>query len=612
VLHVQRSRLLWRDRLYECISCCNYSYRAATVPLTLSFAADFADMFEVRGKARPARGTAEPPEVGTAHVTFRYHGLDNVTRVTVISFSDVPQKLTARKAEFVFTLAPDASRAFYIEVSAAHAQPCKPRFRDAGAKARRAMRVRSRRGARLVSSGRLFNEWIEKSRADLALLTTDLPTGPYPYAGIPWFSTAFGRDAIITALQTLWIDATLARGVLTFLSETQARETSSFQDAAPGKIKHETRKGEMTALKEVPFARYYGGVDTTPLFVMLAGAYADRTGDLAFIRDLWPSLLAAMHWITGVADSTEEGFLVYARGAKSGLVNQAWKDSDDSIFHVDGRIPRGPIAVVEVQGYAYAAYRAIAGLAERLNDPVAESYRDRAAKIRANVERLFWMEDQSTYGIAIDGDHALCRISASNPGHLLYVGLPAAERAAQVARCLTSPAFDNGWGVRTLAPGQTHFNPMSYHNGSVWPHDTSICAAGLARYGERDAVVRLLNQMFETAVSFGMRLPELFCGFSRAPGEPPIAYPVACLPQAWAAGSIFMLLQGCLGLHVDGWRGEIHIDRPSLPIGIDRLEVHRIEVHGNCTNLVFQRLGDRVVAYADGPGRMSVPVVTRA
>jgi glycogen debranching enzyme len=319
-----------------------------------------------------------------------------------------------------------------------------------------------------------------------------------------------------------------------------------------------------------------------------------------------------VNWIVQVADSTPDGFLVYARGAKSGLVNQAWKDSDDSIFHADGRIPRGPIAVIEVQGYAYAAYKAMAGLAERLNDPIAEDYRAHAAKIRANVERRFWMEDKGYYGIAIDGDQALCRILASNPGHLLYMGLPGPERARKVTQHLLSGAFDNGWGIRTLSPGQAHFNPMSYHNGSIWPHDTALCAAGLARYGERDGVVRLLNQMFETAVAFGMRLPELFCGFRRAPGDPPIAYPVACLPQAWASGSIFMLLQACLGLRIDGWRGEIHIDKPSLPIGIDRLEVHRIEVHGNCTNLVFQRLGDRVVAFADGPGRVNVPVVTRA
>jgi glycogen debranching enzyme len=612
VLHVERARFLWKDRLFERISCVNYGFHQITVPLTFHFGSDFVDMFEVRGKSRPLRGKMLGAEVASDTVTFRYTGLDHVVRTTAISFSVRPDALSERRADFTVKLAPDARKEIYIEIGAVPGRPSRAAFRSSAACARVAMRRRVRRGARPLSSGRLFNEWIEKSRSDLALLTTDLATGPYPYAGIPWFSTAFGRDAIISSLQLLWVDPALAKGVLRFLADTQAKETSPYQDAEPGKIMHETRTGEMTALKEVPFARYYGGVDTTPLFVVLAGAYAKRTGDLALIETLWPALEAAMSWIAQASEDTADGFLVYARGMKSGLTNQSWKDSDDSIFHANGRIPHGPIAALEVQGYVFAAMLSMATLHERFgNDEAATRFRQSADRIRANVEARFWMEDQNFYGIAIDGADALCRVRASNPGHLLFVGLPTPERARLVTQSLLSSAFDSGWGIRTLAPNQTHFNPMSYHNGSVWPHDTALCAAGIARYGERAGVVRLLNQMFETAVAFGMRLPELFCGFSRAAGEPPIAYPVACLPQAWAAGSFFMMLQACLGLCIDGWRGEIHIDHPHLPIGIDRLEIHQLAVKNRRANLVFQRVGSRVVAFAEGPPG-GIPVIVHA
>jgi glycogen debranching enzyme len=611
VIHLERARFLWRDRLYERISCVNYGSGNVSIPLTLRFAADFRDMFEVRGTQRQARGHLFPAEAAERRIVFRYEGLDEILRSTAISFSVAPDRLTPEGADFSLTVPAAGHTEIHIEVGPdTSSHPSRARFRAAAARARRAMRVRRRRGAGLHSSGRLFNEWTEKSRADLALLTSELPTGPYPYAGIPWFSTPFGRDAIVTALQTLWVDESLARGVLTFLARNQARETSSFQDSAPGKIMHETRKGEMTALRELPFGQYYGGVDTTPLFVVLAGAYADRTGDLAFIEELWPSLKAAIAWIESVADADENGFLVYARNEKTGLVNQGWKDSNDSIFHADGRIPRGPIALVEVQGYVFAALRAMAALADRRGDAVsAARWRIRSETLRAALEDKFWMEDLGFYGIALDGDGALCRVRASNPGHLLFIGLPSADRAAHVSSQFLAPTFNTGWGIRTLAPGQARFNPMSYHDGSVWPHDTALCAAGLARYGEREGVVRLLNEMFETAVHFGMRLPELFCGFPRAPGEAPIAYPVACLPQAWAAGSVFMMLQACLGLRIDGWRREIHIDRPCLPVGIDHFRIQNLSVGGDRLTLAFHRINDRVVAFPEEQPEKPIPVL---
>ena len=596
VLHIARKRFLWDDRLFERITLVNYSRDEVIVPLTIEFDADFRDMFEVRGLRRARRGQMHPAELNGRSVTRRYTGLDGVPRASVISFSDPPFRLSEHRAEFMYPLGPESRLELYLEIGlCAGPTPTRERFRGHAARARFSMRARRRHGARLRTSGRLFSEWIEKSKADIALLTTEMETGPYPYAGIPWFSTTFGRDAILTAWQVLWVDPSLARGVLAFLAANQATEVSAFRDSAPGKILHETRRGEMAAMREIPFGRYYGGVDTTPLFVALAGAYAERTGDMALIEMLWPHLKAAIGWIETYGDTDGDGLIDYARGARSGLANQGWKDSQDSVFHADGRFATGPIALVEVQGYAFAAYRAMALLARRRGDEdQAGTWAARSEQIRQSVEQKFWMEDQGFYAIAVDGAGELCRVRASNPGHLLFARLAAPQRARRVAKGLLSRDFASGWGVRTLALGEARFNPMSYHNGSVWPHDTALCALGLSHYGERDGVVALTAALFETAASFEMRLPELFCGFPRQAGEPPVAYPVACLPQAWAAGSVYMMLQACLGITVDALQGVVTIVDPRLPIGIDRLWVAGLRLGDEVIDLAFERHGDHI------------------
>jgi glycogen debranching enzyme len=614
VIHVERKRLLWEARLYERLTLTNFAALATIVPLTLSFEADFRDMFEVRGTMRQFRGHALATEVTVDMVVLRYQGLDGKIRACGIAFSEQPAHLTPNRCDFVIGLAAHGRKEVYIEIgSNAPVQPSRTRFRAAAARARTCVRATLRRGATLRSSGLLFNEWMDKSRADLALLTTELPTGPYPYAGIPWFSTPFGRDAIVTALQMLWLDPSLARGVLTFLAGNQAQETSLFHDAAPGKIMHETRKGEMATLRELPFGQYYGGVDTTPLFVMLAGAYAKRTGDMVFIDKLWPVLCAAMGWIETVGDSNRDGFVDYARGAESGLANQGWKDSHDSVFHADGRDAAGPIALVEVQGYVFAAMQAMADLSDWRGQPdEGTAWRARSEKLRIAVEARFWVEELGYYALALDGEGKPCGVRGSNAGHLLFTGLPTPARGERVAACLLASPFNSGWGIRTLASGEMRYNPMAYHNGSVWPHDTALCAAGLARYGARDGVVRLISGMFEASARFDMRLPELFCGFGRATGEAPVAYPVACLPQAWSSGAIFMMLQACFGLTLDAWRGEIHIDRPRLPIGIDQLTIRHLTLRDATIDLTFQRIGDRVVAFPEGRDPSPVPVLLHA
>jgi glycogen debranching enzyme len=613
VIYIERSRLLWEDRMYERITLSNYSEREALVPVTLRYGADFRDMFEVRGTTRSRRGRAYDAEVTEDSVHMRYDGLDQLVRRSTIAFSRRPDEIMTDRADFTIRLSKRGSESLFIEVGADRpAAPSRERFRAAAARARFGMRGKRRHGASVFSSGRVFNDWLSRARADIALLTTDLPTGPYPYAGIPWFSTAFGRDGVISALQMLWLNPGLARGVLSFLAQHQATETSPFSDSQPGKIMHETRKGEMAVLRELPFGRYYGGVDTTPLYIYLACAYVARTGDMEFIDALWPSLCAAASWMEEASQQNGSGFVAYQRAAESGLSNQGWKDSFDSVFHADGTIPKGPIALVEVQGYVYAAYRGLAELAVRREDVGrAVHWTECAEKMRQAVETYFWMPDREFYALAIDGDGRPCEVRTSNAGHLLYVGLPSPERAHRVCDQLLSASFHSGWGVRTLADDEILFNPMSYHNGSIWPHDTAICAAGLARYGVRDSLVRLMSGTFEAAVHFNMRLPELFCGFTRAPSEAPIAYPVACLPQAWSSGSVFMMMQACLGLEIDGMRGEIQVTRPRLPIGIDHLTIRRLGVGSAKVDLSFQRVGDRVVAYLETRHEGLAPLVVR-
>jgi glycogen debranching enzyme len=613
LIHISRNRFLCQERMYERLTCVNYGEQRVTLPLRFSLSADFWDMFEVRGSKRPARGRLMEPEPGEIGYVFRYVGLDDVERASFIRFSRPPIFKGAGELEFLLSLDTDETQDFYIEVGSDTGEPpSRERYRQQAAVARRRMRTKQRRGARILSSGPLFDQWMRQSRSDLALLTSDLETGPYPYAGIPWFSTPFGRDAVITALQTLWLDPGLAKGVLRFLADHQAKEDAPFLDAAPGKIMHETRKGEMSSLRELPFGLYYGGVDTTPLFVMLAHAYYRRTGDAAFLAALWPSLEAAIGWVERVCDANPLGLLDYARAAEGGLSNQGWKDSGDSVFHADGRLAPGPIALVEVQGYAFAALQGMAALAMVLGQSDrAAGWQLRAQRLRGAVETHYWDDELGFYGLAIDGENQLCRVRTSNPGHLLYTGLAEPARATRVAEQLLSSAFFSGWGVRTVARGEARYNPISYHNGSTWPHDSALCGSGIARAGVRGGVTRLLRGAFEAAVHFDMRLPELFCGFSRRQGAPPVAYPVACLPQAWAAGSGLMLLQACLGIEVDGVQNMVEINRPELPTGIEDVRINDLLIGDRRFDLVFRKAGERISAFAEGEGASGLAVCIR-
>ncbi|WP_207486080.1 amylo-alpha-1,6-glucosidase [Arenibaculum pallidiluteum] len=596
-IHLLRTKFLWDGACYERLSVRNFAAHPVAIRLAIRFGADFADLFEVRGSRRARRGTLHAPEVGADLVRLAYTGLDGLLRVTELRFEPVPDTLTADTATFELRLPPRGSREIHLAVA----------FREGGltgsirrtfltsmTHARRALRDSSSRAASVATTHEVFNEVVRRSVSDLYMLLTDKPEGPYPYAGIPWFSTAFGRDGIITALETLWMDPEIARGVLGYLAANQATAEDPEADAEPGKILHETRGGEMAALGEVPFRRYYGSIDSTPLFVTLAGAYLERTGDLATARTLWPHVQAALDWMDRYGDRDGDGFLEYARQTESGLANQGWKDSHDSVFHADGSLARGPIALCEVQAYAYAARRAAAAIARRLGDHAEAVAQDsRADTLRTRFEEQFWDEDLGTYVLALDGDKQPCRVRASNAGHALLAGIAAPARARRVAAQLMGRDFLSGWGIRTVASGEARYNPMSYHNGSVWPHDNALIALGFARYGLRAETARLLEALLGAATYMDLRrLPELFCGFRRRSGGSPTPYPVACAPQAWAAAAPVAVLQACLGLGFDPEAGAVTFDRPTLPPSLDIVTLRRISIAGASVDVQLHRHGD--------------------
>ncbi|HJZ31527.1 MAG TPA: glycogen debranching N-terminal domain-containing protein [Hyphomicrobiaceae bacterium] len=597
-IHIARAIYLYNGSLRERMCVTNHGPDNVNVTLSLVFASDFADIFEVRGIRRERRGESWAAVTGSGSVLLSYRGLDGVVRETSMSFEPQPSLLQSGIASYSLSLANGAKQAIFITATGReHLPKSTLSFFSGLLRLNRELRVATEVSASIETSNSLLNEVLRRSRADLQMLLTATPQGHYPYAGIPWYSTTFGRDGIIAALHTLWLDPGIAAGVLRRLAHLQATEVDSRADAAPGKIVHETRGGEMAALGEVPFGKYYGSVDATPLYVMLAGAYLERTGDGALIAELWPVIERALAWIDGPADIDGDGFIEYARGMETGLANQGWKDSHDAIFHADGAFARGPIALVEVQGYVYAAKRAAAACARRLGKSARATQLDRQAEaLRQRFERSFWCEEIGSYALALDGEKAACKVRASNAGHALFTGIARAERAAEVAAKLLLSPYYSGWGIRTVADGEARYNPMSYHNGSVWPHDNALIAAGLARYGYGrsietifEAIVRAASHMHDR------RIPELYCGFRRRPGRGPTLYPAACSPQAWAASAPLSLLASMLGLKFDARERVVRLINPVVPALAGSITVRNLTLQGASVDFVLGTSNGRPV-----------------
>jgi glycogen debranching enzyme len=588
-LSIRRVTLLSGPEMMVRLVLHSFHLEALRLRLDFRLAADFRDVFEVRGLTRIRRGAAIAPVADGDTLVFAYRGLDGVGRSTRCRLGGVPVRWRGALGVVEITLAPQEERVIELVAACANDEVTSaPSAGFAGAESDRESEHRRWLAERTTIRGadEEVNGILAQALADVFMLTVPAEAGtPHAadrciYAGIPWFATLFGRDALITARELMMVAPGLARSVLRVLAALQGREVNPEREEAPGKILHETRYGEMAATGEIPFGRYYGSVDATPLFCMLLGTYARVTGDVPLVRELWPNACAALEWMERDGDRDGDGYVEYERAGEHGLSNQGWKDSGDAVFHRDGRLAEAPIALVEVQGYRYAALCAMAELADLVEaDGPAARWRTQACDLRDRINADFWLDGEGTYALALDHAKRPCAVVTSNAGHLLFCGVPDAERAARLAARLLRPDMFSGWGVRTLASGQPRYNPMSYHNGSIWPHDNAILAAGLRRYARVDGALEVLTALVEAALQFeDRRLPELFCGFTRRRDLSPVPYPVACRPQAWAAGSVFLLIEAALGLDLQGLRRRVVLHQPQLPRWLPWLEVRNLRV----------------------------------
>ncbi|HEY5892557.1 MAG TPA: amylo-alpha-1,6-glucosidase [Chthoniobacterales bacterium] len=592
-IHLVRTIFLFEGECFVRLQISNFGLEPVAFELSFRFQADFVDIFEVRGVKRRARGGFLPAVVARDAVVLRYEGLDRVVRETQFHFSRPSREMSSDRAVFPIELKPHQQTTCDLRIGCRIAGRALQHHPFDVAFEKRHTRFEQWRAnsTSIECTNPQFNDWIGQSRADLHMLLTQTGRGLYPFAGIPWFSCVFGRDGIITALETLWFEPEIARGVLCYLAANQASESNPAQDAEPGKIVHEQRHGEMAALGEIPFGRYYGTIDATPLFLVLAGQYFQRTADVELIAELWPNIVRALDWVDHYGDVDGDGFVEYQSHAEHGLRNQGWKDSEDSVFHADGNLAKAPIALCEVQGYVFEGKRLVAQIAAALGHRDASAELERAAeKLKENFQRAFWCKELGMYALALDATKQPCRVRSSNAGHSLFSGLAAPEHAVRIAEILLGGDFFGGWGIRTVATGEPRYNPMSYHNGSIWPHDNALIVSGLARYGFKKAALRVLSALFDASRFMDLnRLPELFCGFRRRQGEGPTLYPVACNPQAWASAAIFLLLQSVLGLRIDGAAHRVYLKKPMLPEAIPSLEITNLKLSAGSLDLALRR-----------------------
>lgn len=601
-LHVFRMAFLWQNVLYDKLRVSNFGMHPVHTILHIQFGADFLDIFQVRGTKREKMGELFRPEINDGSVSLAYQGRDGVLRQTILQFSPRPSKITQDTATFSIDLEPKQEVVLQVNIVGEHqrenGQVCD--LDHATAAALQSIEQAHSQFCRVSSSGPFFDRWLTRAETDLQMMINGNPEGAYPYAGVPWYNTVFGRDGILTAMECLWASPWIAASVLKYLAQTQATEVIPEQEAEPGKIVHEIRHGEMANLKEVPFGCYYGTVDATPLFVVLAGAYFERTGDRELIREIWPNILAALDWIDNYGDSDHDEFVEYSAKSHKGLVHQGWKDSYDAISHQNGDLAQPPIALCEVQGYVYAARNSAAEMATQFsNQELAGKLLRQGKTLQEAFEEKFWDEELDTYVLALDHEKKPCRVLASNAGHCLFSGIASPERAHRVMKTLLGEDMWSGWGVRTLGSREVRYNPMSYHNGSVWPHDNAIIASGFARYGHKKEAGQMLAALFDASMFMELnRLPELFCGFHRRSlEEGPTLYPVACSPQAWASGATFLLMEACLGIAVSQVNRSVTFRSPFLPEFLKEIRLENLRVGEASAEISLYRENDGMAVH---------------
>lgn len=597
-LNVRRT-VLMDDRLFYRVRVRNFDLTPVATVVGLSFAADFADVFEVRGVDRGTTGRLLKPTSDRDRLQFGYVAADGEHRETQVELQPAPARVSIddARAEVAWDirLDPRESISLWITVTPGgkRSGEAEPSAAQAAAELESAHAQWVGSCAQVATDNELFDRLVDASVRDLHALMMPVGAHQLPAAGIPWYVAPFGRDSLLSACESLMINPQVARGTVLALAGLQAKNDEPWRDAEPGKILHELRIGELARTGHIPHTPYYGTVDATPLFLMVAGGYYRWTLDLETMARLRPALDGALRWIDEWGDRDGDGFVEYERRAPAGLVNHGWKDSHDSIVHADGSLAQGPIALVEVQGYVYEAKLRIADVYEALGDqPRADRLRVEASELRAAFNEAFWDPDEGFFVLALDGRKNQVRSVTSNPAHCLYCGIIDEDKADLVAERLMAADMFSGWGIRTLSGSSPAYNPMSYHNGSIWPHDNAIAAAGLKRYGFDAATNRIAAGLFDVASGArDFRLPELFCGFQRDGSRAIVAYPVACIPQAWAATAPFMLLQAMLGISAHAPQNRLTVDRPRLPDWLGAVEIRGVRVGGSKVSLAFRQTG---------------------
>ena len=597
-----RRELLLEDALVERLTLTNFLIRPIDYWVHLFIGCDFADIFEVRGWKREQRGDFLAPIVEPAAIHFGYRGRDGRVVGSAIRFRDSPDTIDARGARWAFRLMPGSP--VELEWTIGSAAPrgrsrvgadgaldqCRPRLTSAYD----AWRLEC---SRWTSGVETFDATITRAVDDLRSLYIGADGDAVISAGIPWYSTVFGRDSVITSLETLSVNPRIALDTLRYLARHQGTKENAYTEEQPGKIMHELRRGEMARSGEIPHVPYYGTIDATPLWLVLLHETWRWTGDDSLVRELLPNARRALEWIDRYGDIDGDGLVEYARTSERGLVNQGWKDSGDGVPFPDGRLPVPPIALVEVQGYVYdAKLRAAAMFAQLGEHDTAQRLASEAEQLRRRVLDAFWLDELGTFALALDGEKRAVPTVTSNAGHLLWSRLPDPARARRVVETLLAPDMFCGWGIRTLSARHPVFNPMSYHNGSVWPHDNALVVMGLSHYGLGPNALPVVVAAQDAAAGASLnRLPELYCGMERAGAPRPVQYPVSCSPQAWASGALFMMLQAVLGILPDAPGGAVHIRNPVLPTQLGELTITNLRVGTSRVSLHFERHASRTL-----------------
>ncbi len=598
-IHLRREQLLSNRQFYDRLSFENFNLVPVSLALEIHYAADFVDVFQVRGTARTEHGQYYKPIASKDGMLFVYRGLDNLFRQTSLNFSPAPARIDDFTAYWDIDLPP--LRQFNIDIVVT---PCVHQERTHSPSLGQDANLQMRREAfqKWESQSTVFRSSNDTFDAAMRTATGDfhalqIPDGDEHViaAGIPWFATMFGRDSIIAAYQSLSLNPQLAADTLRVLARYQGKEVNDWRDEQPGKILHEYRTGEMTRVGEVPFGPYYGSVDATPLFLILLSETWNWTADEDLVTELLPHAYRALEWMASYGDLDGDGLIEYHRRSSRGLANQGWKDSWDANMHRDGTIAKSPIALVEVQGYVYDAKYRMASLLRSFGDTVnADRLKREATELLRRIEKMYWMPSRSYYAMALDAEKQQLQVLSSNPGHLLWNRAIGKDRMRAVVNRLVSDDMFSGWGIRTLSADERVFNPLSYHRGSVWPHDNSLSVHGMALNEFREPAIRVFTNLFQAALRFrDFRLPELFCGVQRRDFDDPVHYPVSCSPQAWASGAMFLMLNSVLGVRPSAPRKELNVVNPELPEWLDHLHIRNLRIGHSRVGLDFTRRGKR-------------------